>query len=171
MSGNIQLPATNKIPSHHMLNSPASAAYCTLFFFWYHFTLLDYFLWGHMKSFKVLFLFFRWKTRLIKGSFVCVCVCLCLCVFVCVSVYVCVCVCVSVCLCKMLISTNNFQTSYPNDTKFWLLIVSCRNSPTRLIRFLILKIVPGRNFWNWFLSPFNEHGEIFKLILRLWYMS
>ena len=29
-------PATNKIPSHHMLNSPISAAYSTLFSFWVH---------------------------------------------------------------------------------------------------------------------------------------
>ena len=29
-------PATNKILSHHMLNSPISAAYYTLCFFWEH---------------------------------------------------------------------------------------------------------------------------------------
>ena len=31
-----RLPATNRTLSHHMLNSPTSAAYCTLFFFWVH---------------------------------------------------------------------------------------------------------------------------------------
>ena len=36
MSRNIAFPDTNKIPPHHMLNSPTSAAYCTLFFLWVH---------------------------------------------------------------------------------------------------------------------------------------
>ena len=31
-----RFPATNKIPQHHMLNSPTSADYCTLLFFWVH---------------------------------------------------------------------------------------------------------------------------------------
>ena len=32
------------------------------------------------------------------------------------------CVCVCVCLCKILVPTYNFQTSYPIDTKFWLIL-------------------------------------------------
>ena len=41
---------------HITLNSPISAAYCMLIFFWHHLqegldvTTSDYFLWGHMKS-------------------------------------------------------------------------------------------------------------------------
>ncbi|KAJ8878902.1 hypothetical protein PR048_019505 [Dryococelus australis] len=31
-----RFPATNKTPPHHMLTSPTSATYCTLFFFWVH---------------------------------------------------------------------------------------------------------------------------------------
>ena len=58
-----------------------------------------------------------------------------------------VCVCVCVCgVSTVLFPPNNFQTSYPINTKFWLHTVSYRNSPTPLIPFLNLKIVPGRNF-------------------------
>ena len=84
--------------------------------------------------------------------FVCVCVslCVCLCVSVRVRVRVCVCmhvrlcVCVSVrvcasvrvCVCNILVPSNNFQTSYQIDTKFWLHVVLYRNFPTPLIAFL-----------------------------------
>ena len=47
------------------------------------------------------------------GLGVCVCVCVCVCVYICV----CLCVCV-----KFWSTRNNFQTSYPIDTKFWLYI-------------------------------------------------
>ena len=56
----------------------------------------------------------------------------------------CVCVCV-----KFWSHPNDFQTSYPIDTKFWLHIISYRNSPTPLIPFL--------NFEKMYL------GEIFKI--------
>ena len=42
---------------------------------------------------------------------------------------------VRVCVCTVLAPPNNFQTSYPIDTKFWLHIVSYRNSQTPLIPF------------------------------------
>ena len=82
------------------------------------------------RPFLVLFLHFCRKTRLIKQASVCLCVYLC----VCVSLSLCVCVCV--CLFKILAPPNNFQTSYPIDTKFWLHIVSYRNYPTPLTPFL-----------------------------------
>ena len=53
-----------------------------------------------------------------------------------VCLCVCVCVCVCVCLCNVLVPPNNFHTSYPIDTKFWLRTVSCGNSPALLIPFL-----------------------------------
>ena len=92
---------------------------------------------------------------------VCLCVCVCVCVYVCVCVRVCVrgcvCVCVLVCVCvcvracvcvcvKFWTPTKNFQTGYPIDTKFWLHIVSYRNSPTPLIPFPNFQNFPGRNF-------------------------
>ena len=40
-----------------------------------------------------------------------VCACMRVCICVCLSVYLCVRVCV--CLCKILVTPNNFQTSYP----------------------------------------------------------
>ena len=46
------------------------------------------------------------------------------------------CVCVCVCLCTILVPPNNFQTSYPIDTKFRLHIVSYWNSTTALVPFL-----------------------------------
>ena len=64
--------------------------------------------------FLVLFLFWK-KKRLIKWA---------------AGVCVCVCVCVSV---QFWSPPNNFQTSYPINTKFWLHTVSYRNSPTPLI--------------------------------------
>ena len=73
------------------------------------------------------------------------------CVCVCVSVYVCVCVCVSVCVCVCVQFWSppiNFQTSYPIDTKFWLHIVSYRNSPTPLISFLNFENCARENFLN-----------------------
>ena len=72
-----------------------------------------------------------------------------------------------VCLCKILVPPNNFQTSYPIDTKFWLHIVSYWNSPTPLIPFLNFENYAREKFLKLIFSPFNEHGEIFKLILRL----
>ena len=55
----------------------------------------------------------------------CVCVCVCVCVFVSV--------CVCVCLCTVLVPPNNFHISYAINTKFWLHIVSYRNSPTHIM--------------------------------------
>ena len=62
--------------------------------------------------FLVLFLHFRRKTRFIKmGLRVCVCV-------------------------QFWSPPNKFHTNYAIDTKFWLHIVSYRNSPTPLVPFL-----------------------------------
>ena len=88
-------------------------------------------------SLLVLFLHFRRKTRLIKQASVCVCVCVC------------------VCLCSILVPPNNFQTSYPIDTKFWLHIVSYRNSPTPLIPFLNFENCAREKFLKLIFSPFN----------------
>ena len=91
----------------------------------------------------VLFLHFRRKTRLIKWASVCVCLC----------VYVCMCV--SVCVCVSVYNFSppiNFQTSYPIDTKFWLHIVSYRDSPTALIPFL--------NFENCARSAFSQFSTL-----------
>ena len=105
----------------------------------------NYFTCRHFcRLFLVLFLHFRRKQRLIKWASVCQCVCVCFCACVCAHVSlcasaracVCVCVCVCVCACTILVPPNNFQTIYPIDTKFWLRIVSYRNSPTPLILFL-----------------------------------
>ena len=54
------------------------------------------------------------------------------------------------CVCKILVPPNNFQTSYPIDTKFWLHNYSIVPGLSNAInpRFLILKTVPGRYFWN-----------------------
>ena len=68
---------------------------------------------------------------------VCVCVCVRVCVCVCMRACACACACVCVCVCVEIWSTNNyFQTIYLIDTKFWLHLVSYRNSPTLLIPFL-----------------------------------
>ena len=61
-------------------------------------------------------------------------------------------VCVCVCVCKILVPPNNFQISYPIDTKFWLHIVSYRNSPTPLIPFLNFENCARDNFCNSFFS-------------------
>ena len=96
---------------------------------------------------------------------VCVSVCMCLCVCVsvsvclyvsvCVSVCLCVSVSVSVCLCKILVPSNNFQTSYPIDMEFWLRILSYRNSPTALIPFLNFENCAREKFLKFIFSPFN----------------
>ena len=97
--------------------------------------------------FLVLLLHFRRKAVLIKWASVEVCMCMRACVCVCVCVlFVCVCVCV----CVILVPHNNFQTSYPIDTKFWLHIVSYQNSPTPLIPFLNFENCAGRKFWKSF---------------------
>ena len=72
-----------------------------------------------------------------------------------VCVCVCVCLCVGVCLCTILIPPINFQTSYPIDMKFWLHIVSYRNSPTPLIPFLNSENCDGEKFLKFIFSPFN----------------
>ena len=139
--------------------------------------------------FLVLFLHFCRKTRLIKWASVCVCVCVCvracvcvcvslcvcLCVCVCLSVCVsvcvcvrvcvclCVCVCVCVCLCTVLVPPNNFHTTYAINTKFWLHVVSYRNSRTPLIPFLILKIVPRKIFLNSFFLHLINMGKFSNL--------
>ena len=77
------------------------------------------------------------------------------CVSVCVCVCVCVCMCVCVCLCKILVPPINFQTSYQIDTKFWLHIVSYRNSPTPLIPFLNFENCALEKFFKFIFSPFN----------------
>ena len=92
------------------------------------------------KDFLVLFLPFRRKTTLIKWASICICV-------------------------KFWSSSNNFQTTYPIDTKFWPHIVSYWNSPTPLITFRNFKNCDREKCLNFIFSPFN--GEIFKFILRL----
>ena len=71
------------------------------------------------------------------------------------SLGVCVCVCVCVCLCTILTPPNNFQTSYPIDTKFWLHIVSYRNSPSPLILFINFENCAREKFLKFIFSPFN----------------
>ena len=93
--------------------------------------------------FLVLFLHFRRKTRLIKWASACVCLCVCLCVCVCVSVY------------NFGPPPNNFQTTYPIDTKFFLHIVSYRNSPTQLIPFLNFENCAREKFLKFIFSPFK----------------
>ena len=83
----------------------------------------------------------------------CVCVCLCVCVCVCVSVSV------SVCLCKIWSPPINFQTSYPIDTKFWLHILSYRNSPTPLIPFLNFENCALEKFLKLIFSPLINMGK------------
>ena len=69
--------------------------------------------------------------------------------------FVCVCVCVCVHVCKILVPHNNFQTSSLIITKYWLYMVSNRNTPTPQIQLLNFEnIVHGRNFLNLFF-PFN----------------
>ena len=117
-------------------------------------------------QFLVLFLHFRRKTRLIKWAFVRVCVCVCVCV--CVSVCLCLCLCLSVCVCvsvcvyvcvcvcvKFWSPPNNFQTTYPIDTKFWLHILSYRKSPTPFIPFLNFENCAREKFLKLIFSPFN----------------
>ena len=82
---------------------------------------------------------FSQKTRFIKQASVCVCVC----------------------VCKILSTPNNFQTSYPIDTKFWLHIVSYRNSQTPLISFLNFENCAREELLKLIFSPLNQHGEIF----------
>ena len=60
----------------------------------------------------------------------------------------CVCVCVSVSVSNFGPPPINFQTSYPIDTKFWLHIVSYRNSPTPLISFLNFENCARENFFE-----------------------
>ena len=60
----------------------------------------------------------------------------------------------SVCV-KLWSPTNNFQTSYPIETKFWLHIVSYRNSPTPLIPFLNFENCAQEKFFKLIFSPFN----------------
>ena len=82
----------------------------------------------------------------------------------CVSVCVCVCVCVSVCV-QFWSPPNNFQTSYPTDTKFWLHRVSYRNSPTPLISFLNFENCARENFLKFIFSPWgNFQTHIMPLI-------
>ena len=61
-----------------------------------------------------------------------------------------------VCVCVQFWSPphNNFQT-YPIDTKFWLQIVSYRNSPTPLIPFLSFENSALEKFFKLIFSPFN----------------
>ena len=62
--------------------------------------------------------------------------------------------CVYVCV-KFWSPPNNFQTSYPIDTKIWLHIVSYRNSPTPLIPFLNFENCALEKFLKLIFSPFN----------------
>ena len=98
-----------------------------------------------------------YKIRL--GVCVSVCVSVCVCVCVCVSVCVClpVCVCLSVCVSVYNFGppSNNFQTIYPIATKFWLHIVSYRNSTTPLIPFLNFENCAREKFLKLIFSPFN----------------
>ena len=90
----------------------------------------------------------------------CVRVRVCVCMHVCVCVHACVCVCerahVSVCVCIQFWSPpNKFHTSYAIDTKFWLHIVSYRNSPTPLIPFINFENCAREKFLKFIFSPFN----------------
>ena len=86
---------------------------------------------------------FSQKNKTYKmGLRVCVCV-VCVCLYVCVSVY-------SFCP-----PPNNFHTSYAIDAKFWLHIVSYRNSPTSLIPFLNFKNCAREQFLKFIFLPFN----------------
>ena len=58
-------------------------------------------------------------------------------------------------VCKVLVPPNNFHTSYPINTKFWLHIVSYRNSPTPLILFLNFENCAREKFFKFIFSPFN----------------
>ena len=93
-------------------------------------------------NFSLVYAFSQKNKSYKTGRCVCLCACVrsclrvrvyaCLCVCVCVSVCVCVCVCPCVCVClcararacEVLVPPNNFQTSYPTDTKFRLHVVS-----------------------------------------------
>ena len=87
-------------------------------------------------QFLVLFLHFLQKNKTYKiGLGVCVSVCL--------------------CVCTILVPPNNFQTSYPIDTKFWLHIVSYRNSPMPLIPLLNFENCAWEKFLKFIFSPFN----------------
>ena len=77
-----------------------------------------------------------------------VCVCVCVCMYVCVCVYVCVCL-------QFWSPPNNFQTSYLIDTKFWLCVVSYRNSPTPLILFLNFENCAREKFLKFIFCQFN----------------
>ena len=83
------------------------------------------------------------KNKTYKIGSRCVCVCVCVCLYVCV------------CLCTILVPPINFQTSYAIDTKFWLHIVSYRNSPTPLIPFLKFENCALEKFLKLIFSPFN----------------
>ena len=63
--------------------------------------------------------------------------------------------CVHVCVCKILPPPQQRKSSYPNDTKFWLHIVSYRNSPTSVIPFLNFKNCAREKFLKFISSPFN----------------
>ena len=90
--------------------------------------ILEFFVHLHHNILFSLVSAFSQKNKTYK---MCVCLCVCACVCVCVCVCVCLCVCV-----QFWSPPNNFHTSYAIDTKFWLHIVSYRNSPTPLIPFL-----------------------------------
>ena len=94
---------------------------------------------------------------------VCVCVCVCVCVhpyaWMCARACVCVCVhasvCVRACAWTVLIPPNNFQTSYPIKTKFWLHIVLYGNFRMPLIPFLNFENCAWEKFFKWIFSPFD----------------
>ena len=99
--------------------------------------------------FLVLFLNFHRKTILIKWASVCACGCACVWVGRQAGVHA------YVCLHMILDPPNNFQTTYPIDTKFGLHIVSYWNSQTPLIQFLNFENCARENFLKFIFSPFN----------------
>ena len=78
---------------------------------------------------------------------------------ICVCVCVCVCLSVCLCVCTILATPNNFQTTYPIDTKFWLHIVSYRNSPAQLIPFLNFEKCSRQKFLNSFFLHLINMGK------------
>ena len=97
---------------------------------WIHIPCEPSWLRGDTFTFLVLFLHFRRKTGLMKWASGCVCV-------------------------KFCPPPNNFQTSYPIDTKFWLHIVSYRNSRTPLLPFLNFENCAREKLLKIIFSPFD----------------
>ena len=95
---------------------------------WFEKVIISVLVWSNLVCSLVLH--FRTKTRLVKWALVCVWV-------------------------KFWSPPNNFETSYPIVTKFWLLIVSYRHSPTSLIPYLNFQNCAREKFLKFIFSSFN----------------